>query len=200
MTRNTPDQNPVISSERFQDRIFLIRGHRVMLSPHLAELYGVENKALLQAVKRNIDRFPEDFMFQLTNHEFSALRSQIVTLKTADITSKRGQHLKYLPYAFTEQGVAMLSSVLRSPPAVKVNIEIMRTKATNGLLDLHRGMNSVAINIYWSNNDNAFIAEVLELPGCTAHGDTYEQALKNAQDAIQLWLDTAKEGVNLSDS
>ncbi len=127
MAKSTPGQNPVLSSERFQDRIFLIRGHRVMLSPHLAELYGVENKVLLQTVKRNTDRFPADFMFHLTNHEFNALRSQIVTLKTADMTSKRGQHLKYLPYAFTEQGVAMLSSVLRSPQAVKVNIEIMRT-------------------------------------------------------------------------
>jgi len=127
MAQNTPDRNSVLSSERFQDRIFLIRGYRVMLSPHLAELYGVENKVLLQAVKRNTDRFPADFMFQLVNHEFNALRSQIVTLKTGDVTSKRGQHPKYLPYAFTEQGVAMLSSVLRSPQAVKVNIEIMRT-------------------------------------------------------------------------
>jgi len=90
-----------------------------MLDADLAELYGVETKALLQTVKRNLDRFPEDFAFQLTNQDLSNLRSQIVT------SSWGGR--RYLPYAFTEQGVAMLSSVLRSPRAVQVNIEIMRT-------------------------------------------------------------------------
>ena len=84
-------------------------------------LYGVETKVLNQAVQRNLERFPEDFMFQLTQEEADRLRSQTVTLK-----SGRGQHRKYSPYAFTEQGVAMLSSVLRSPQAVQVNIEIMR--------------------------------------------------------------------------
>ena len=93
-----------------------------MLSQHLAELYEVEPKILNQAVKRNLERFPEDFMFQLTHEEDALLRSQFVTLKTG-----RGQHAKYLPYAFTEQGVAMLSSVLRSERAIQVNIEIMRT-------------------------------------------------------------------------
>jgi phage regulator Rha-like protein len=102
--------------------MFLIRGLRVMLSQHLAELYEVEPRALNQAVKRNIERFPEDFMFQLTEEEAALLRSQTVTLKTG-----RGQHSKYLPYAFTEQGVAMLSSVLHSERAIQVNIEIMRT-------------------------------------------------------------------------
>jgi hypothetical protein len=102
-------------------KIFLARGRKVMLSIHLAELYEVPAKALLQAVKRNIDRFPEDFMFRLTAEEWTSLRSQIVTLEG------RGRHPKYLPYAFTEQGVAMLSSVLRSDRAVQVNIAIMRT-------------------------------------------------------------------------
>jgi hypothetical protein len=92
-----------------------------MLDADLAVLYGVETKALNQAVQRNLDRFPSDFMFQLTEEEAARLRSQTVTLKKG-----RGQHRKYLPYAFTEQGVAMLSSVLRSPQAVQVNIEIMR--------------------------------------------------------------------------
>jgi hypothetical protein len=92
-----------------------------MLDTDLADLYQVPTKVLNQAVRRNKDRFPADFMFQLTADEFSALRSQIVTLDTG-----RGQHRKYLPYAFTEQGVAMLSSVLRSKQAVNVNIEIMR--------------------------------------------------------------------------
>ena len=91
-----------------------------MLDRDLAQLYGVETKVLNQAVKRNLKRFPEDFMFQLSYEE--CLRSQIVTLNR-----KQGQHLKYMPYAFTEQGVAMLSSVLRSDTAIEVNIQIMRT-------------------------------------------------------------------------
>ena len=92
-----------------------------MLDSDLAELYGVEVRSLNQAVKRNTERFPEDFMFQLTNIEHFSLRSQFVTLKTA-----KGTHRKYLPYVFTEQGVAMLSSVLRSKKAVEVNVLIMR--------------------------------------------------------------------------
>ena len=105
-----------------------------MLSPHLAELYGVEPKVLLQAVKRNAERFPSDFMFQLTRQEVTRLRSQIVTLKSVGdgrsrsqiVTLKRGEHIKYPPYAFTEQGVAMLSSVLHSKRAIQVNVDIMR--------------------------------------------------------------------------
>ncbi len=91
-----------------------------MLSTHLAALYEVEPKALIQAVKRNIDRFPSDFAFKLEWPEVENIRSQIVTLKG------RGRHIKYPPYAFTEQGVAMLSSVLRSKRAIQVNIAIMR--------------------------------------------------------------------------
>jgi ORF6N domain len=111
----------LVSPERIEKSIFLIRGQKVMLDSDLAELYEVPTKVFNQAVKRNRDRFPSDFMFQLTNGEFDALRSQIVTLE-----SGRGRHRKYLPFAFTEQGVAMLSSVLRSKRAVHVNIEIMR--------------------------------------------------------------------------
>lgn len=96
--------------------ILVFRGHKVLLDADLAELYGVATKVLLQAVRRNQERFPEDFMIQLTAAEWVALRSQIVTLK-----SGRGQHRKYLPYAFTEQGVAMLSSVLNSDRAIAVN-------------------------------------------------------------------------------
>ena len=102
-----------------RQRIRTIRGVQVMLDRDLAELYGVETKALNQAVKRNADRFPSDFMVQLTKEE--CLRSQIVTLN-----ERRGKHLKYLPYAFTESGIAMLSSVLRSPTAIQTNIRIMR--------------------------------------------------------------------------
>ena len=101
--------------------IYIIRGQQVMLDRDLAMLYGVETKALNQAVKRNIKRFPDDFMFQLTDEEHQALRSQIVTLKQG-----RGQHSKYPPYAFTRNGAAMLSSVLHSDTAAGVNIRIMR--------------------------------------------------------------------------
>jgi phage regulator Rha-like protein len=99
--------------------IKVIRGQQVMLDRDLATLYGVETKRLNEQVKRNIKRFPEDFMFQLTKDE--CLRSQIATLNEG-----RGQHLKYMPYVFTENGVAMLSSVLRSDTAIEVNIRIMR--------------------------------------------------------------------------
>jgi len=101
-----------ISIERIEQTILFIRRHRVMLDTDLAELYGVPTKVLNQAVRRNATRFPADFMFQLTTEETTALRSQIVTLKTG-----RGQHRKYRPCAFTEQGVAMLSSVLHSERA-----------------------------------------------------------------------------------
>lgn len=102
--------------------ICFLRGHKVILDGDIAALYGVSIKALNQAVKRNSARFPEDFMFQLTVAENARLRSRSVTLN-----SGRGAHRKYLPYAFTEQGVAMLSSVLRSERALQVNIAIMRT-------------------------------------------------------------------------
>jgi len=107
--------------ENIHQRILTLRGHRVMLDSDLAVLYGVPTKVFNQAVQRNTDRFPEDFMFQLSRAEANSLRSQIVTLKT-----ERGKHRKYLPFAFTEQGVAMLSGVLRSQRAVQVNIAIMR--------------------------------------------------------------------------
>jgi hypothetical protein len=111
----------LVPVDRIERAILLIRGQKVLLDEDLAELYEVETKVLNQAVRRNVERFPEDFMFPLTPEEWESLRSQNVTLKGG-----RGQHRKYLPYAFTEQGVAMLSSVLRSPRAVQVNIDIMR--------------------------------------------------------------------------
>ena len=106
-------------ADNIQNCIYLIRGKKVMMDKDLARLYGVETKALLQAVKRNPERFPADFMFQLEWAEAKTSRSQIVTLK-------KGSNLKYRPYAFTEQGIAMLSSVLRSKQAILVNIAIMR--------------------------------------------------------------------------
>ena len=109
----------VIGMLDVQRRIVAVRGVQVMLDRDLAALYGVETRVLNQAVRRNIGRFPEDFMFQLSKED--CLRSQIVTLNEA-----RGKHLKYMPYAFTENGIAMLSSVLRSETAIEVNIRIMR--------------------------------------------------------------------------
>ena len=107
-------------------RIFIIRGQRVMLSPHLAQLYEVEARSLVQAVKRNVERFPEDFMFQLSWEEADRLKPYLVGSRSQIVILKKGGNVKYLPYAFTEQGVAMLSSVLKSRRAIQVNIEIMR--------------------------------------------------------------------------
>ena len=120
-------------ADAIRARILTIRGVQVMLDRDLAELYGVPTKALNQAVKRNIERFPERFMFQLTKDEVSDLRSQIVTLNVGTslrsqivtLNKRQGQHLKYMPYAFTEQGIAMLSAVLKSATAVAVSIRIM---------------------------------------------------------------------------
>lgn len=123
-----PNTSIALPDEFIEDTILLIRGKRVILDHDLARLYGVATRTLNQAVKRNLDRFPEDFMFQLTKAEadewqhFKGLRSQNVILKKA-----RGTHRKYEPYAFTEHGILMLSSVLKSQRAVQVNIQIMRT-------------------------------------------------------------------------
>jgi hypothetical protein len=108
--------------EIIEQQIIELRGQKVMLDFHLAELYEIETKVLKQAVKRNIHRFPSDFMFELSKEEFETLRSQFVT-------SKRGG-IRYMPFAFTEQGVAMLSSVLNSEKAIAINIAIMRTFVT----------------------------------------------------------------------
>jgi ORF6N domain len=113
--------------QSIESRILVVRGQRVMLDAELAKLYGIEVKALNQAVKRNIERFPADFMFRLAWEEVDRSRSQFVTLiEGSGRQSLRGRNIKFLPYAFTEQGVAMLSSVLKSKRAVQVNVEIMR--------------------------------------------------------------------------
>jgi len=106
--------------QAIEEKIFLVRSHKVMLDSHLAELYGVETRILVRNVKRNIDRFPADFLLQLTKEEFENLRSQF------GISSSSYGGRRYLPYAFTENGVAMLSSVLNSKRAIQVNIQIMR--------------------------------------------------------------------------
>ena len=133
----------LIPVRRIERKILLLRSEKVMLDFDLAELYGVETKALNQAVKRNLERFPADFMFQVSKGEAALIsRSQIVTLdadfdgkhsgkvkipRSQIVTLESGKNLKYLPYAFTEQGVAMLSGVLNSPRAIQVNLAIMRT-------------------------------------------------------------------------
>jgi hypothetical protein len=111
--------------EVIQNKIHEIRGFKVMLDFDLADLYSVENKRLKEAVRRNINRFPQDFMFELSKIEYDSLRTQFATLKNG-----RGQHLKYMPFAFTEQGIAMLSSVLNSEKAIEINISIIRAFVT----------------------------------------------------------------------
>ena len=123
----------VVAAPAIEQRIFVVRERQVMLDEDLADLYGVETKRLIEQVKRNVERFPEDFMFQLRKDEAAALRSQIATSNVG-----RGGR-RYAPYVFTEQGVAMLSSVLRSKTAIAVNIEIMRA-----FVELRRVANSYA--------------------------------------------------------
>ncbi len=118
-----PDSLAELPVYSIESRILLIRGHKVLLDADLAELYGVPTKVFNQAVKRNRLRFPEDFMFRLTLEEGRSVES----LRSQNVTLKRGQHRKYAPYVFTEQGVAMLSSVLNSERAILVNIAIIRT-------------------------------------------------------------------------
>ena len=133
-----------------QNSIYEIRGYRVMLDFDLAELYQVSTKALKQAVKRNLQRFPDDFMFELKNEEWEILRSQIVT--------SRWGGTRYMPFAFTEQGVAMLSSVLRSEIAIEVNISIMRAfvalrQYTSGYAELNQRLETFMIETNMQFND-----------------------------------------------
>ncbi len=197
--------------EVIKHRIYEVRGLRVMLDRDLAELYGVETKVLNQAVKRNIERFPEDFMFKLNKSEWVFLRSQFVTLKesalstdTEDIdivetslrsqivtlnndedsmssqivmTNGRGQHSKYLPCAFTELGIAMLSSVLRSETAIQVNINIMRAfVAIRHAIGAWQGVNLKVEQLsHKVDNLNARVDEIL-----------HEQNENNMEMAVQI--------------
>jgi ORF6N domain len=146
-TKTIPISGAELVPEQIDHSILVIRGHKVLLDSQLAAFYGVETKRLVEAVKRNIARFPEDFMLQLSQEEWDILRSQFATSisaprlrsQFATLKAGRGQHRKYLPYAFTEQGVAMLSSVLRSPRAVEINIQIMRAFVRlRQLLSVHK--------------------------------------------------------------
>ncbi|MDA1060959.1 MAG: ORF6N domain-containing protein [bacterium] len=136
MEKNNPaKKGHPISSEIIENAILFIRGQKVLLDDNLAELYCVETKRLLESMKRNIERFPEDFVFQLTKEEWNSLRSQFAT-------SKKGRGgRRYMPFVFTEQGVAMLSSILRSKRAVSVNIEIMRAFVhLRRILSIHKDL------------------------------------------------------------
>ena len=136
MSETKTIEKTALDLEELKSRIYIVRGKQVMIDRDLAELYGVETRVLNQAVRRNIERFPEDFMFQPEGNELfslrlqimevTRLRSQFVTLNEVYEGTRRGQHTKYKPYVFTELGVAMLSSVLRSETAIQVNINIMR--------------------------------------------------------------------------
>jgi hypothetical protein len=159
----------LVHTERIHELILMIRGQRVLLDRDLAALYGVETKALNQAVRRNRDRFPPDFMFQLTADEVDGLnRSQIVT------GSQKHRDPRFRPYAFSEQGVAMLSSVLRSKQAVAVNIEIMRA-----FVHLRE--------ILTSNRE--FAAKLVELQ---RHVDTHDKQIRTIFEAIRQLISPAK--------
>ena len=146
-------KNPMANAS-IEGSIFLVRGQRVMLDRDLAMIYGVEVRALNQAVRRNKDRFPSDFMFQLTREESERSRSQTVILDSH--RTPRGTNIKYLPLAFTEQGVAMLSSALRSPRAVRANVEIMRAFVRLRSMIAHNAELTRRLNALESKYDRQF--------------------------------------------
>ena len=115
------NRNTLIPAERIAQAIFVIRGQKVIIDADMGELYEVTTKRFNEQVRRNLERFPQDFMFQLTQQEWDALRSQFATLKTG-----RGQHRKYLPYAFTEHGAIMAATILNSPRATEVSVYVVR--------------------------------------------------------------------------
>ncbi len=157
----------LITPVLIESKIFVIRGKQVMIDRDLADLYGVETKRITEAVKRNIERFPEEFRFQLTKDEYDFLRSQFATLKEDekvlrsqsvtlenDASGQRGKHAKYLPYVFTEQGVAMLSAVLHSETAIQVSIKIM-----NAFVQLRHYVSEHVLK----TDDKAELAEIRRL-------------------------------------
>ena len=164
-----------------QNKIYEIRDHMVILDYNLAELYEVEIKVLNQSVKRNIKRFPLDFMFQLTKDEWQALRSQIVTLEMG-----RGKFSKYLPFAFTEHGVAMLASILKSERAVQMNIAIVRAfialrQFTLNYKELRDQINDIRKNV---SNHNEQLSQIY---------DAIEHLLRNKREQ-QAWKDRERIG------
>jgi len=156
MERPISPAQPAVPEENLRGRIFRLRGHQVMLDEDLAALYGVAVKALNQAVRRNLERFPPEFMFQLTPIEHQAIRSQSVT------ASRR--NVRYRPLAFTEHGIAMLSSVLKSDRAIRVNIAIIKTfiqlrRAVLANRDLNRRIERVEGRLHLAETDIRFLRE-----------------------------------------
>lgn len=151
--------NKLVPKEEFiAGKIYVIRNQKVMIDGDLAELYGVETKTLKRAVRRNIERFPEDFMFEMRSEEYNSLRYQFGTLK-------RGKHTKYLPMVFTEQGVAMLSGIIRSPQAIQVNIQIMRVfvKMRKLILNYHELIEKVEAIEANAADQNQHIIRIYEI-------------------------------------
>ena len=159
--------NAIITTDFIATRIYFLRGEKVLLDADLAILYGIQTKVLKQAVRRNHTRFPPDFMFELSGAEWTELRSQFVTLDIG-----RGKYSKYPPFAFTEQGVAMLSGILNSARAIETNIAIMRT-----FVELRR----------WMQNNKELAARIRELE------KRYDQQFKVVFDAIQELIRQEKE-------
>ena len=157
----------LITTDFIAGKIYFLRGEKVLLASDLGMLYGVQTKALKQAVRRNRERFPPDFMFELSVAEWKALRSQFVTLENG-----KGKHSKYLPFAFTEQGVAMLSGILNSQRAVETNIAIMRT--------------FVALR-KWMQSSKELAAKIAQLE------KKYDQRFKIVFDTIQQLIKQEKE-------
>ena len=157
--------NLLATTDFITTKILLLRGEKVLLDVDLSMLYGVETKYLKRQVRRNMARFPVDFMFELSQQEYEILRSQFGTLK-------RGEHAKYLPFAFTEQGVAMLSGILNSPRAIDTNIVIMRT-----FVALRR----------WMESNKELAAKIRQLE------KKYDQRFKIVFDAIQQLINREKE-------
>ena len=152
--------NRVLPDETIINKIYFVRGQKVMLDSDLSALYQVENKQLKRQVRRNIDRFPDDFMFELSTDEYEILRSQIGTLS-------HGAHTKYIPFAFTEQGVSMLSGVLNSPVAIQVHIQIIRifTKMRELLLtnkDIVLKLEKMETDVKENKHDIAVIFKALK--------------------------------------
>jgi len=165
----TANDNELIPAERIAQAIFLIRGQKVILDVDLAELYEVTTKRFNEQVKRNVERFPQDFMFQLTQEEWDALRSQFATLKTG-----RGQHRKYLPYAFTEHGAIMAATVLNSPKATEVSVYVVRA-----FVRLREILAS----------DKELALSLAELESCIGRKlDSHEQAIAGILNAIREFM------------
>ena len=191
----------LIISKDIKNKIYTIRATQVMLDNDLANLYCVETKVLNQAVKRNIDRFPKEFMFQLKENEYNILRSQIVTLEKG-----RGKHKKYMPYVFTEQGVAMLSSVLRSDIAIKVSIAIikafvsMRRFIFNNA-GIFQRLDNVEIKQINTNKDIKKIYDIIDSKKITPkQGIFYNGQIFDAYKFIIDIIKTSKKSIILIDN